>query len=302
MNLPMKRLLFLLTLLFLSRAAWAQECSLFLAREGRTAAQQGMELRGRWLFCLEDGGNVNVYDFKKADPGPVASFPLASSRPDNHANNAEFGVEKARGASFPLLYVTNGKVGSDIEWTCYVESISRKGKNFRAELAQTIVLDISGWAARGYDPIFGAPSWLIDRERKALWVFSAHKRTTPQVTRTAAENRYIATRFRIPTLSEGPVVRLTADDVLQQVVFPFDAWFTQAGCMRDGKIYYCFGVGKPGRESLIRIYDTDTGAVQGYDLQQQIPQEMEDLVLHKGVLYVNVNARGLPPVYCVTLP
>ncbi|MBQ9548722.1 MAG: hypothetical protein IJV01_06165 [Bacteroidales bacterium] len=171
---------------------------------------------------------------------------LASSRPDNHANNAEFGVEKARGASFPLLYVTNGKVGSDIEWTCYVESISRKGKNFRAELAQTIVLDISGWATRGYDPIFGAPSWLIDRERKALWVFSAHKRTTPQVTRTAAENRYIATRFR--------------------------------------------------------IYDTDTGAVQGYDLQQQIPQEMEDLVLHKGVLYVNVNARGLPPVYCVTLP
>ncbi len=277
-------------------------CRVLFEREGRTAAQQGMELSGRWLFCLEDGGNVNVYDFRRLKAVPVASFTLASSQRDNHANNAEFGVEKAPGASFPLMYVTNGKVGSDIEWVCYVESITRRGKSFRSELAQEIVLDISGWAAKGLDPIFGAPSWMIDRERKALWVFSAHKRTTPQVTKDPSENRYIATRFRIPALSEGAEVRLTADDVLQQVVFPFDAWFTQAGCVRDGKIWYCFGVGKPGRPSLIRVYDTDTGAVSGWDLQDQIPCEMEDMVLRGRRLYVNINEPGQPRVFVVTLP
>ena len=273
-----------------------------LGRQGRTAAQQGMELSGRWLFCLEDGGNVNVHDFRKRDPEPFSSFRLASSRPDNHANNAEFGVERKKGASFPLMYITNGKVGSDIEWLCFVESVTRRGRSFSSELVQTIVLDVSGWEAAGLDPIFGAPSWLIDRERKALWVFSAHKRTTPQVTKDPSENRYIATKFRIPSLSEGPVVRLTADDVLDQKVFPFDAWFTQAGCMRDGKIYYCFGVGKPGRPSLLRIYDTDSGEVAGWDLQDQLPLEMEDLVFRRGRLLVNINARGLPPVYELTLP
>ncbi len=283
-------------------SADSPSCRVLFERQGRTAPQQGMELGGRWLFCLEDGGNVNVYDFRKLDPTPAASFPLASSRPDNHANNAEFGVERKKGASFPLMYVTNGKVGSDIEWVCYVESITRRGRIFSSELVQTIKLDISGWEAAGLDPVFGAPSWLVDRERKALWVFSAHKRTTPQVTKDPSENRYIATKFRIPKLSEGPVVRLTAEDVLDQKVFPFDAWFTQAGCMRDGKIYYCFGVGRPGRPSLLRIYDTDSGEVSGLDLQDQIPLEMEDLVLRRGRLLVNINAVGLPPVYEIILP
>ncbi len=139
-------------------SADSPSCRVLFERQGRTAPQQGMELGGRWLFCLEDGGNVNVYDFRKLDPTPAASFPLASSRPDNHANNAEFGVERKKGASFPLMYVTNGKVGSDIEWVCYVESISRRGRIFSSELVQTIKLDISGWEAAGLDPVFGAPS------------------------------------------------------------------------------------------------------------------------------------------------
>ena len=53
--------------------------------------------------------NVNIYDFKSADPKPVAGFELASSHPDNHVNNVCFGVETKRGASFPLLYITNGR-------------------------------------------------------------------------------------------------------------------------------------------------------------------------------------------------
>lgn len=287
------------------------ECSEFIVKEGRKRPQQGMDISGRFLFSLEDGGHVNVYDFKKANPVPIGGFELASSSKDNHANNAEFGIEKKRGASFPLLYISNGKVGSDIEWTCFVESIKRCGKKFSSELVQTIKLDISGFAEKGYEPIFGAPSWLIDRERKALWVFSAHQRTTPAVTLRAEDNFYIAYQFRIPALSEGSEVILTVDDLVKQVIFPYETWFTQAGCMLDGKIFYCFGVGvidPVGRPSRIRVYDTDSGTICAkYNLDEEIPYEMEDLAIRDGWIYVNTNTsikrgQGKPVVYKLALP
>ena len=46
-----------------------------------------------------------------------------------------------------------------------MESITRRGKRFSSEIAQTIELDGSKWVEKGYVPIFGAPSWLVDRER-----------------------------------------------------------------------------------------------------------------------------------------
>ena len=287
------------------------ECSEFLVKGGRGRAQQGMEMSGRFIFSLEDGGHVNVYDSRLMYKEPIADFELASSGPDNHANNAEFGIEKMRGASFPLMYISNGKYGSDIEWSCFVESITRMGNMFRSELVQVITLDISGFAEKGYEPIFGCPSWLIDRERKALWVFSAHQRTTPKVTLNAEDNFYIAYRFRIPKLDEGYKVTLTVDDLQQQVIFPFETWFTQAGCMLDGKIYYCFGVGKQDpekRPSRIRVYDTDSGTICAkYDLNEEIPYEMEDLVIKDGWIYVNTNTnpkkgQGDPVIYKLSMP
>lgn len=283
------------------------ECTVFIPKERKTGAQQGMDICGGYVFCLEDGGHVNVYDYRTASPEPVAEFPLASSRPDNHANNASFGIETKKGASFPLLYITNGKVGSEIEWTCFVESITRRGRKFHAEIAQTIVLDGSGWEERGYVPIFGAPGWMVDRKRGDLWVFSARKRTTHKVTGHAYENQYIATRFRVPALDEGKEVRLGAADILDQAVFPFDTWFTQAGCVYDGKIYYAFGAGHvdPDRPSRIRVYDTDTRTMPArYELQEQIPNEPEDIAMADGWLYVNTNTRPgtVPAIFRVSMP
>ena len=49
------------------------EVSVFIAKEGRGRAQQGMALWGRYLFSLEDRGHVNIYDFRKAAPAPIAA-------------------------------------------------------------------------------------------------------------------------------------------------------------------------------------------------------------------------------------
>lgn len=262
-------------------------------KQGCERAQQGMAQSGKFLFSLEDGGKVNVYDFKKADGKCLATFCLASAGKDNHANNAEFGIERKKGADFPLLYVSVGKPGCDIDWTCFVESISRKGKSFKSELVQKIILDrCEGWEAKGYTAIFGSPSFLIDRERKSLWVFSAIRRTTPKVTKSFDENLYVATCFRIPALSEGSEVHLGADDILSQVTFHFDIGFTQAGCAKDGKIYYCFGLGDRSEScpAAIRIYDTDSGEITGrYDLKDIVLQEPEDVFIARGTLYLNTN-------------
>lgn len=286
------------------------ECTVFLSKERGARPQQGMDICGDYIFCLEDGGYARVFDFRKPDRGPVGSFTLASARKDNHANNASFGIETKKGASFPLLYVTVGKPGVEIDWKCFVESITRKGKKFTSELVQTLTLDPSGWEERGYASIFGAPSWMVDRVRGELWVFSARKRTVKKVTVNEWENQYVATRFRVPSLSEGTEVTLGVDDILDQVVFPFETWFTQAGCVHDGKIYYCFGVGKqnPHYPSRLRVFDTDTRTISArYELQEMIPQEMEDVCLHEGWLYVNTNTNpkktsATPDIYRLSLP
>ena len=286
------------------------EVSVFIPKGGRGRAQQGMALWGRYIFSLEDRGHVNIYDFRKAKPEPIAAFDLASSAKDNHANNAEFGVEKKKGASFPLLYVSIGKVGCDLEWNCYVESVTRKGREWSSELVQTIILDhCDGWAEAGYTPIFGSPSWLVDRERGFLWTFSAIRRTTPQVTPDPRENLYVATKFRIPKLAEGPEVHFGAGDILGQVTFPSDIGFTQAGCMHDGLIYYCFGVGNRdvNRPAGLRVYDTDTGRIVArYDLFDLVLQEPEDCFLKGRWIYLNANtpSKGdiVPNLYRISMP
>lgn len=286
------------------------DCSEFIIKQGRNRPQQGMEIRGKYIFSLEDGGHVNIYNFKKHDGKVIGQFELASSRPDNHANNAEFGIETKKGASFPLMYISNGKVNSEIEWLCYVESITLKKGVWSSEIAQTIHLDGSNWEAKGYTAIFGAPSWLIDRERKELWVFSAIKRTVASVTKDPSENKYIATKFRIPALSEGKDVYLSADDILDQVIFPFDVWFTQAGCCTKGRIFYGFGVGKqdPTRPSVICVYDTNTHEITArYEVQEQVIYEIEDIVVKGKWMYVNTNTnpkKGQPDpmIYRLSLP
>ncbi|NCB18929.1 MAG: hypothetical protein EOM61_04845 [Bacteroidia bacterium] len=284
------------------------DCSVWMSKgdihnsKGKKISQQGMEMWGDYIFSLMDKGYVNVYSFSKRDSLPLAKFKLASFRDDNHANNASFGVETKPGASFPLLYVTNGKVGSEIEWTCFVESITKKDNRFSSEIAQTIILDGSDWESKGYTAIFGAPAWMADRERGFLWVFSARKRTILSVTKNASENEYVATRFRIPSLSEGNEIRLSGKDILDQVVFPFDVWATQAGSVNDGKIYYCFGFGNKYEitTSRIRVYDTDKRVISNrYELEQEIPEELEDLVVRDGWMYVNTNS---PLIYKISMP
>ncbi len=263
-------------------------CQLLFERESPKPAQ-GMETFGKWVFNLEHGGGINVYNLRTRKF--VARFHLASAGEKNHANCANFGIEKAPGSSFPLLYVSNGLTDCDSEWICNVESIIRKGKTFTSVISQRITLDISDWQETGLTTIWGAPCWLIDKERHCLWIFSAQKRTKYPYTKEKSENQYVATAFRIPTLAEGKEVTLSAKDVVRQVVFPYDVWFTQSGCVEDGKIYYCFGVFKKTNNEYppaIRVYDTDNSAIIAkLDLTGHLFCEPEAIAINKGRILLN---------------
>jgi hypothetical protein len=275
----------------------------YFYKGARTKSMQGMELWNGYMFSFLDGGHCKVYNFVSRDSVPIAEFSLESAQKDNHSNQVSFGLETAKGGSFPLLYVTIGKPGSDIDWKCMVESITKKGKKWSSKLEQVITLDTIGFDAAGFHHIFGAPSWMIDRERGDLWVFSALKRTKFQTTGEMWNNKYLALKFRIPKLSEGKEVTLTAADLIEEQVFDFDAYATQSGSVHDGKIYYTFGFGKKRAESpsKIRVYDLDRHIIAArYDLREEIPEETEAVILPgDGYMYVNTNS---PHVYRIPVP
>lgn len=276
---------------------------------GHKASQQGIAIYGDYIFCLEHGGHALVYPDTPGRQFPIGSFDLESSGPDQHANCINFGNETAPGASFPLLYVTNGKKGGSQEFICYVESItktgSRKHPRFENKQVQSIFADTTGYSKKGYVPFFGCPSWEIDAERGFIWIFSARKRTVPAVTKEFWSNQYIATKFRIPKLSEGKEITLGVEDVLDQVLFEFDTYFTQGGCASDGKIYFSFGTSDDyNKDGLtpqrIRVYDTDERRISAeYELHSMMSEEPEDLTIKDGYMYLNTNSSE---IYRISLP
>ncbi|MDD7250555.1 MAG: hypothetical protein PUH21_00840 [Prevotellaceae bacterium] len=271
-------------------------CTVSIYMTKAKASSQGMDICDSLIFVVADGGTCTVYDYRSATGKALATFDLGSKRAGNHSNCANFGLETAPGASFPALYVSVGKPGDQDEWNVHVESITRQDSTFKSRLIQTICMDQSQYAAHGLQPIWGCPNWVIDKERKALWAFSAIKRTTVAGTGEMSTNRYIATKFRLPALSEGDTVKLTHADVLDQVSFPFDTYVTQGGTMRDGKIWYAYGFGKTGTltPSRVRVYDTDSHQITArYELESIINEELEDISIYDGHILLNTNSSKI---------
>ena len=282
--------------------AMGEVCDVAYMKAPVERSQQGMALWGNWLMAFENGGRCCVYDRSGDGLRLDGVFEVESSSPSNHCNQANFGVEQLSGAEVPVVYLTVGKPGSPLDMRCHVESISRENGEWRSRLVQTIDLDTAGWHSSGLNTIFGSPSWLIDRERDALWVFSARLRTLPRTTGSFDRNKYVATRLRFPRLAEGGHVTLTTADVLEQVVFDMDVYVTQSGCMHDGKIFYSFGFGEghPDSPSRVRVYDTDKRMVSArVDLDSLIPEECEAVMIDGDRMLINTNSRK---IYAAPVP
>ena len=158
-------------------------------KKGVNESFQGLAIYKEYMVGLYNAGYASLY---KIHPDGtfvrLSTFPLGSNSKYNHANVANFGVEKyAKGDVLPLLYVSQTKTDKEKNITdaCFVERILPEG---RAELVQTILLDnhndYYGWAVQ----------WAVDKKRKRLIGFGN------TIDNNNPKNNFRIMVFKLPTL------------------------------------------------------------------------------------------------------
>ncbi len=275
-------------------------------------AFQGMAVYGDLLFQLFDTGICAVYDLVSRQPEPLCVFPLGSHNegvPDknykNHSNQCMFSDIFPEGSEPPLLYVTSGS-GTEADedgffYRCAIEKITlqKDGEgrvcSGEAETLQTVSYRKGEPLPDGVEePCWGCPAWFPDTESGKMYIFSARYRTTKDYLHLYDVNSYILTSFPLPDPFKGGLVTLTARDIIDQKLYPYDVIFTQGGLYRNGKIYYTFGAGHDPYPDALRVYDCESGKVAAIcDLTDSCfaGEEPESCAFWRGDLYVNTNTK-----------
>lgn len=268
---------------------------------------QGMGIWNGRAYILYDTGACAVYNLETKNPNPIASFQLGSynnGSPSkeylNHANSCMFGTIHNEGNPIPLLYVTIGTgTGYDKDGyycRCAVEEIREVEQSngiavFDAHTLQTISLRPEGTLKHDYiPPCWGCPSWLVDTDRKELYILSARYRTIKGQVPVGEHNKYIVTTFTLPELSEGSFVTLTFDDIVDQFSVESDIQFTQGGTAINRKIYYTYGCPRLGYPLSLAVFDLDKKNICAYvgNMDEAFAnEEIECCAQHHGKLLCN---------------
>lgn len=291
--------------------AWKRDGSasaLYMKFDKVLRSAQGMAIWGDEAFILYDTGMCAVYDLKGRASAPMASFPLGSyndGQPTrdylNHANHCMFGSLHYKDNPIPLLYVTVGTgIGADADGFYYrmsVENITRTAEGFRAETLQTVTYQPSGHVPAPWEaPCWGCPAFFVDQAAGALYIFSARYRTKRGCVPEGAKNAYIITRFDLPPLSAGPMVRLTPGDIRDQFAVESGVLFTQGGQLTDGILYYTFGCPKAGYPVQVMAFDVGEKRLlwEAEHMDEAFNgEEIECCDWYQGQLLCNTNGGSL---------
>lgn len=282
--------------------------TLYMKYQKILPSAQGMAIWQDRAYILYNTGVCAVYDLVTRALQPAAAFPLGSyndGKPTrdylNHANHCMFGSLHLDGNPIPLLYVTAGTgIGNDEDGFYYrlcVENIVRSGEAYASHLLQTVTYRPTETVTAPFvDPCWGCPAFFADNERKALYIFSARYRTKRGCVPEGEHNAYIITRFDLPDLSAGPMVRLTARDIRDQFSVESDVPFTQGGQLTDGILYYTFGCPKAGYPVCVMAFDVDRKILKWQAENMDAAfcgEEIECCDWYKGQLLCNTNGGSL---------
>ena len=269
---------------------------------------QGMAIWQDRAFILYDTGMCGVYDLKGRTAAPLAAFPLGSYNEGmptrdylNHANHCMFGSLHWGDNPIPLLYVTVGTgIGADADGYYYrlsVENIVESAAGYRAEVLQTVTYQPSESVPAPWEaPCWGCPAFFVNNAENALYIFSARYRTKRGCVPEGEHNAYIITRFDLPSLDAGPLVRLTARDIRDQFSVASDIPFTQGGQLTDGILYYTFGCPKAGYPVHVMAFDLRKKSLlwQAGNMDEAFRgEEIECCDWYKGQLLCNTNGGSL---------
>ena len=285
----------------------------FMRFEKKMRSAQGMAIWENRAFIMYDSGFCGVYDLEKKNPEPLDLFPLGSQNDGeptkdyrNHANSCMFGHTGWQGNPIPMLYVTIGSgIGQDEDgffYRCAVENITCQKdldgtERFLAETLQIITFKPQGIEQTPYvEPCWGCPGFLVDTKGGFLYILSAKYRTKRGCVPEGEHNRYVITKFPLPDVSSGKMVRLTPMDILDQFYVESDIQFTQGGTLRDNKIYYTFGIPKNDYPVHVCIFDLEKRdmAADNTDMDADFCfEEIECCGFYKDKLLCNTNGGGI---------
>lgn len=246
---------------------------------------QGFAIYENYMVSLCNGGHASLYRLDADGAYQLLNnFDLGSVSKFNHANVADFGVERyAKGDAMPVLYVSQCKNDKErrLRDACFVERISADGKS---ELVQTIVLD-------NHNKYYGgAVQWLIDKKRKRLVGFGN------TINNTDPQNRFRIMICRLPKIKEGEKVVLTEADIYDTyLIQDYDPTYPhvqigQGGTIVGDCIIMPTGFGTELRPSVIYSWNIYARKmVSAINMQEEVPFEFEDCDFYRGGLYIQCN-------------
>jgi len=254
---------------------------------------QGMTIYGDYLVSLQNTGLATLYHLSDEGMEFVRQFPLASHHEANHANVADFGIERyAPDDPFPVLYVSqcSRKRYEGLKDVCFVERLVPDGN---PQLVQTIVLDDP-------DGLYGyALQWVVDRRRHLLIGYGN------TLENLAQGNRWRMMTFRLPRLSDGITVHLKPEDALDNYcIQDLDPRFPsqqigQGACVIKDRMLIPVGVGTEEHPSILYVWNLRKKRLDGiYDFQQVVPAEFEDCAPYGNTLLMQTNGMGIIALLC----
>ena len=249
---------------------------------------QGMSIYGDYLVSLQNTGLATLYRLTNTGIERLRQFPLASHHEANHANVADFGIERvAKDDVLPVLYVSqcSRKRYEGLKDVCFVERIQPDAD---PQLVQTIVLDDP-------DGLFGyALQWVIDHRRNQLIGYGNTRENL------ADGNRWRMMTFRLPCLNEGAVVHLRPEDALDNYcIQDLDTRFPsqqigQGACVIRNWMLIPVGLGTAKQPSILYVWNLKKKRLDGiYNFQQLVPAEFEDCAPYGNALLMQTNGMGL---------
>ena len=230
-----------------------------------------MDVHGRYIVSCQNQGIASIYRLCGKRFRLEGQFHLATFHKHNHANVASFGLEKAQKADpLPVIYVSQcSKHPIDgRKDVLYAERIEPGFKG--SSLVQTIFYD-------DVDHDFGyALQWVIDQQEGMLYGYGN------TINNSDPENRHRVIKFRLPALSEGPLVVLKREDALEDYLIEEVSSFSfnpigQGLFIHKGKLYMPTGVGKPDKPSILYIWDLQNRSMEVIDLSTVTTGELEDI-------------------------
>lgn len=209
-----------------------------------------------------------------------ATITLNSLGSAYHCNNADFSnTFYEETDAFPLLYSSHqGKSARCI----LVDRIYKDGNEYRMETIQRIEVPFEI-----DDPLQYTPDAILDKDNHFLYVYTGN---------TIPITDFYIYKFRLPSIHEGEVVRLTKKDAVScWTINDSPSYYKQGGMIKDNVLYIMEGVPGWNTDNILRVIDLNREGYKLINLSKALNSnwEPEDIFIFNNNFFIASNRAGI---------